>query len=208
MTIDEFKDKWGTKLDPDFDTKQIKLVDKAFSLFDKKFIKNKVKSIMLEDMGGVHGKWSDRKDHKMILNPRIFNFKRKLHHFDKRIPYNLFIIVHELGHCIDHLEKISFGPEWKRISGWKTCDINDKIEKGFKRYIEKRKGREAAGHKKSSWIHKEDAHFCRKYSSRSPREDFADSFSFSVFDILEKFHGKDGKKKEDIIQKVLKQINI
>jgi len=206
MTIEEFKKKWGTKLDPDFKPNQVDLVDKAFSLFDKSFIKNKVKTILLRDMGGVHGKWSDRKNHQMILNPRIFKFKRKLHHFNKRIPYNLFIITHELGHCIDHVEKISFGSEWKRISGWKKCDINEKVDKGFKRYIEKRKGREAAGTKKSNWVHKEEAHFCRKYSSRSPREDFADSFAFSVFNILEKFHGKDGKKKEAIIQSVLSKI--
>jgi len=206
MNIKEFKEKWGTKLDPKFESNQIDLIDEAFSLFDKDFIKGKVKSIVLKDMGGVHGKWSDRKNHQMTINPRIFNFKRLLHHDEQRIPYNLFIIVHELGHCIDHIEKISFESEWKKISKWKTCDIDERVPKGFKRYIEKRKGREEAGHKKSNWIHDESAHFCRKYSSRSPREDFADSFAFSTFGVLEKFHGKDGKKKQEIINRLLKEI--
>lgn len=204
MTKDEFTKKWGTKLDSKFETKQINLVNKAFSLFDKKFIKGKVKKIVLRDLGGVHGRWSERKNHQMTLNPRIFNFKRKIQ--PNNIPYKLFIIVHEIAHCIDHVEKISFQSAWKRISKWEKCDRNKKIPKGFKRYIEKRPGREAAGHKKSNWVHSEDAHFCRKYSSRSPREDFADSFAFEIFGVLDKFHGEDGKKKQKIIQKVLKSV--
>jgi hypothetical protein len=127
----------------------------------------------------------------MTLNPSIFDFKRKF----ENVPYNVFIIVHEIGHCIDYIERISFSKKWQAISGWKKCDINDKIPEGYDRYIEKRKGRESAGHKKSDWIYKEGSNFCRRYSSRNPREDFADSFAFAIFKNDGKFKGEGGKEK-------------
>ena len=65
----------------------------------------------------------------------------------KDIPYKVFVIVHEIGHCVDHLDKVSFSKKWQAISGWKKCDRDKKIPEGYKRYIEKRKGRELAGPK-------------------------------------------------------------
>jgi len=204
--IKDFKKEYGTQLDSKFETEQIELLNRAFSLFHKDFIKNKIPNIKLEDMGGVHGKWEETKSEKfMILNPRIFNYVKEFEDYGKEIPYNLFIIVHELGHCTDHIERISFSKKWQSISGWKKCDIHDKVPYGYERYIEKRKGREAAGHKKSDWIHKKDADFVRRYASRSPREDFADSFAFGVFELWDRFKGEGCEKKMEIIKKVLKK---
>jgi len=73
----------------------------------------------------------------MTLNPRIFNFKRRFKDEDTDIPYALFTVVHEIAHCVYHIEKVSFSKKWQAISGWKKCDINDKIPDGYKRYIKK-----------------------------------------------------------------------
>jgi hypothetical protein len=137
----------------------------------------------------------------MTLNPSIFDFKKEFENGTNDIPYKEFVIVHEIGHCIDHIEKVSFSKSWQAISGWKKCDINDVIPDGYDRYIEKRKGREAAGNKKSGWVYKEGSDFCRKYSSRNPREDFADAFAFAVFKVDSKFKGEGCKKKLDIVKK-------
>ena len=142
----------------------------------------------------------------MTLNPSIFKFKKEFKDGIKDIPYKVFVIVHEIGHCVDHLDKVSFSKKWQAISGWKKCDRDKKIPEGYKRYIEKRKGRELAGPKKSNWVHKEDADFCRNYSSRNPREDFADSFAFAVFKDNEKFKTEGTKEKLVIIKDILNEI--
>jgi hypothetical protein len=206
--IEDFKKEFGTELDDKFEVEQIELLIKAFKFFNEKFIKNKIHKIKLEDLGGVHGKWKDTpKKKNMTLNPSIFKFKKEFENGVDDVPYKLFVIVHEIGHCIDHIEKVSFSKKWQSISGWKKCDRDEVIPKGYDRYIEKRKGREKAGPKKSNWVHKEDADFCRKYSSRNPREDFADSFAFAVFKVWNKFKGEGGKEKLEIVKKVLCEID-
>ena len=206
--IEDFKKDFGTELDEKFSVVQIKLLRKAFGHFNKKFLKNKVQKIMLDDLGGVHGRWHDtpKKKH-MTLNPSIFDFKKEFENGTNDIPYKEFVIVHEIGHCIDHIEKVSFSKSWQAISGWKKCDINDVIPDGYDRYIEKRKGRQVAGNKKSDWVYKEGSDFCRKYSSRNPREDFADAFAFAVFKVDSKFKGECCKKKLEIVKKVICEID-
>ena len=206
--IEKFKKDFGTELDPKFEVDQIKLLRKAFQYFNKKFIKNKIHKIKLEDLGGVHGRWKDTPTKKhMTLNPSIFKFKKEFENGINDIPYQEFVIVHEIGHCVDHVEKVSFSKKWQAISGWKKCDRDEVIPDGYDRYIEKRPGREKAGHKKSNWVYKEGSNFCRKYSSRNPREDFADSFAFAVFKVYTKFKGEGGKEKLDIVKKVLCEID-
>jgi len=206
--IEKFKKDFGTELDPKFEVDQIKLLRKAFQYFNKKFIKNKIHKIKLEDLGGVHGRWKDTPTKKhMTLNPSIFKFKKEFENGINDIPYQEFVIVHEIGHCVDHVEKVSFSKKWQAISGWKKCDRDEVIPDGYDRYIEKRPGREKAGHKKSNWVYKEGSNFCRKYSSRNPREDFADSFAFAVFKVYTKFKGDGGKEKLDIVKKVLCEID-
>lgn len=203
-----FKEKFGTELDKKFETNQIKLIQKAFDMFDLRFIKNKIDKIFLKDLKGIHGRWLDsEKSKEMTLNPAIFKFKKKFENGSKDIPYNLFIIVHEIGHCIDHIEKISSSKEWQAIPGWKELNTRAKVPKKMSRYEEKRTGRERAGSKKSNWIHREDANFCRRYTSRNPKEDFADSFAFGAFGAWDRFTGEDGKKKMDIIKGILKKVN-
>jgi hypothetical protein len=204
--IEDFEKEFGTELDENFEENQIKLLKRAFSLFNKKFIKNKIPLIKLNNtLKGVHGRWEEKgKKSWMELNPKIFNYKKEFEDYGKEIPYNLFIIVHEIGHCTDHVERTSYSKEWQSISGWKKCDINKKIPDGYTRYIEKRTGREIAGPKKSDWIHKEDADFVRRYASRNPREDFADSFAFGVFELWDRFKGKGCKEKMAMIKDVLK----
>lgn len=206
--IDEFKKEYGTELDPKFEVEQIKLLNKAFEKFDKKFIKNKIHKIVLKDLHGVHGRWTDNpKTKQMTLNPSIFEFKKEFENGIKDIPYKLFVLVHEIGHCIDHIEKVSFSKTWQAISGWKRLDRDKEVPEGYARYVEKRKGREIAGPKKSNWIHKIDADFCRKYTSRNPREDFADSFAFGVFGAWDRFKGEGGEKKMAVIKKLLQIID-
>ena len=206
--IEDFKKDFGTELDEKFEVDQIKLLIKCFSFFNKKFIKNKIQKIKLEDLGGVHGKWKDTpKKKQMVLNPSIFKFKKDFENGIHDVPYKIFVIVHEIGHCIDHIEKVSFSKSWQSISGWKRCDRDEVIPKGYVRYIEKRLGRQKDGLKKSNWVHKEDSDFCRKYSSRNPREDFADAFAFAVFKVDSKFKGECCKKKLEIVKKVICEID-
>lgn len=206
--IEDFKNQYGTELDSKLNVNQIKLLKKAFSLFDKKFIKNKIDKIVLKNLGGVHGRWSDKpKIKQMTINPSIFEFDKEFENGTKDIPYKLFVLVHEIGHCIDHIEKVSFSKTWQAISGWKKLDISKKVPEGYVRYKELRKGREIAGPKKSNWIYKEGSDFCRRYSSRNPREDFADSFAFGVFGDWDRFKGEGGEKKMAIIKKLLEIID-
>jgi len=206
--IISFKEKFGTDLDEKFEVSQIKLIEKAFDTFDKKFIKNKIDKIILKDLGGVHGRWHDSEKRKeMTLNPSIFKFKKEFENGVKDVPYKLFVLIHEIGHCIDHIERTSYSKEWQAISGWKRLDRRANVPDGYTRYVEERKGREIAGPKKSNWIHKEDASFCRKYTSRNPREDFADCFAFGVFGAWNRFTGEGGKKKMEIIKKILKKVD-
>lgn len=206
--VDKFNSKWGIELDPKFTMKEIEVISEGLSYYNTKFIKDRIDRIIREDLGGVHGRWKDTPKKKwMTLNPRIFNFKRRFKDEDTDIPYALFTVVHEIAHCIDHIEKISFSKKWQAISGWKKCDINDRIPDGYIRYIEKRPGRKLAGHKKSGWVHKEDADFCRKYTSRNPREDFADSLAFVILGFPEKLKGEGGKKKMEIIKDLLKKVD-
>jgi len=206
--INHFRKKWSIELDPHFTTKEIETISEALSYYNTEFIKGRIQKIIREDLGGVHGRWRNTEKKKwMFLNPTIFNFKRRWKDEDTNIPYAIFTIVHEIAHCIDYLEKISFSKKWQSISGWKKCDINDKIPDGYKRYIEKRPGRKIAGHKKSGWIYKEDAEFCRKYTSRNPREDFADCLAFVILGFSEKLKGEFGKKKMEIIKQLLKKVD-
>ena len=203
-----FKKRWEIELDPHFTTKEIEVISEGLEYYNTKFIKSRIDKIIRKDLGGVHGRWKDTPKHKlMTLNPRIFNFKRRWKDEDTDIPYALFTIVHEIAHCVDHIEKVSFSKKWQAISGWKKCDINDKIPDGYKIYIEKRPGRKIAGHKKSSWVYKEGSDFCRKYTSRNPREDFADCLAFVILGFPEKLKGEGGKKKLEIIKDLLKKVD-
>jgi hypothetical protein len=142
----------------------------------------------------------------MTLNPSIFKFKRKIDGNDD-IPYGLFTIVHEIAHCVDHQLRVSFSREWKAISGWKKLDRRADVPEDYDRYEEKRPGREIAGHKLSNWIHKKEADFIRKYTSRNPREDFADSLAYGALGLWHKFKGEGGEKKMEIIKKILKKVD-
>ncbi len=203
-----FKKRWEIELDPHFTTKEIEVISEGLEYYNTKFIKSRIDRIIRKDLGGVHGRWKNTETKKwMTLNPRIFNFKRRWKDEDTDIPYALFTVVHEIAHCVDYLEKISFSKKWQAISGWKKCDINDRIPEGYKRYIEKRPGRKLAGHKKSGWIYKEGSDFCRKYTSRNPREDFADCLAFVILGFEEKLKGEGGLKKLEIIKQLLKKID-
>jgi hypothetical protein len=205
--IKQFDKEYGIELDEKFEVKHIEMIKKGLSYYNKQFIKNRIDKIIYKDLGGVHGRWHDSPNKKhMTLNPSIFDFKKEFENGVKDVPYNLFVLVHEIGHCIDHIEKVSYSREWKAISGWKKLDRRSNVPEGYARYEEKRKGREIAGHKLSNWIYKEDTDFCRKYTSRNPREDFADSFAHGVFGLWNRFKGETGKKKMEIIKKILKKL--
>ena len=204
--IEDFKEEFGTELDENFTVAQIELLKKAFRHFDKKFLKNKVQKIMLDEIE-VHGRWKDtpKKKH-MTLSPRIFEFTKEFENGIDDIPYKEFIIVHEMGHCIDHIEKVSFSKKWQSISGWKKLEIDKAVPEGYGRFVRKKR-KDSPDPKRSTWIYKEGSKFCRRYSSKSPREDFADSFAFAVFKCHSKFEGDQGKEKLAIVKDVLEQVS-
>jgi len=204
--IGRFKSKWGIELDENFTQREIDIISKGLSYFKTDFIKNRIERIIRKDMGTVRGKWKNTEKKKwMYINPIIFDFKKRWKNDDVNIPYAVFTVVHETAHCIDYLERISFSKEWQSISGFKKCDIHKKIPEGYQRYIERRPGRK--GQKKSEWIHKEDSDFCRKYSSKNPREDFADCLAFTILGLSNKIKGEGGEKKMKIISKLLKKVD-
>ena len=71
----------------------------------------------------------------------------------------------------------------------------------------RKKRKDSPDPKRSAWIYKEGSKFCRRYSSKSPREDFADSFAFAVFKCHSKFEGDQGKEKLAIVKDVLEQVS-
>ena len=155
----------------------------------------------------IPGKEITKDTYNKLSETEKIEFKKEFENGVKDVPYKLFVLVHEIGHCIDHIEKVSYSREWKAISGWKKLDRRANVPEGYVRYEEKRKGREVAGHKLSNWIHKEDADFCRKYTSRNPREDFADCLAFVILGFPEKLKGEWGKKKMEIIKELLKKVD-
>ena len=208
--IEAFKKKYGTEIDPDFSERQIGIIEEAFSYYDTKWIKGKVDKVVLKPMGAVHGKWYDgEKLKQMTLNPSIFDFKRKFKHGDKEIPYPIFTIIHEIAHCIDYQLRISFSKEWQAISGWKKWEREKSPGADYFRYVEKRPGRKTSpeGHKRSPWIHKKDSDFMRKYTSKNPREEFADSLTFAILGFWDKFKGEGGERKKEIVKRVLEKVD-
>jgi hypothetical protein len=103
------------------------------------------------------------------------------------------------------LERGSFSREWKNISGWKKLDRRSNVPEGYARFKRAHEG--VDGYKLSDWIYKRGSNFCRKYSSKNPREDFTDSFAFGVLGIWDKFKGDGGEKKMEFIKKILKKID-
>lgn len=206
--VTRFKRRWDIELDPHFTTKEIEIISQGLEYYNTKFIKSRIDKIIRQDLGAVHGRWKDTDTKKwMTLNPSIFKFKRRWKNDDVNIPYALFTIVHEIAHCVDYIERISFSKEWQAISGWKKCDRDQKVPEGWTRYTETRPGRGKRGKKRSNWIFKIGSDFCRKYTSKNPREDFADSLSFVILGFPEKLQGPGGLKKLEIIKKLLKKVD-
>lgn len=204
--VKSFEKRYDLELPDDITDKQLKDLEESFSYLPKNFVKHHIKKIIFKDLGAVHGRYiQERKKGEIILNPSIFDYKIYFQVAGKKIPAKIFTIVHEVGHMMDHLHGISKTKEWKDLSGWKKLGIDEKVPEGYKRYVEKRKGRvsDIEGHKKSDWVHKEDADFSRHYGSRNPKEDFADLFAFTIFGKEFNFDDK-GQKKVEIIQNLLK----
>jgi hypothetical protein len=130
----------------------------------------------------------------IIINPTIFKNKKYFKIGDEKIPVKYFTIIHEIGHMFDLLKGISDTKKWINLSDWKEVDRNKSTPEGYKRYIEKRKGRDIPGHKKSDWVHGENAEFVRNYASKNPKEDFADTFAFVVLGKEFNFEGNGNKK--------------
>ena len=204
--VNDFEKDFGTQLDPDVTNHQLDVLRRCFERFDRKFIKGKIRRILFKNLGGVRAQWRNE-DRLFRLNPRVFEFKKRFKSGNVEIPYIEFCITHEICHCVDYLKRVSFGDEWRSISGWKKCSIDEDVPEGYFRYVETRPGREKVGNRKSEWISKEGSTFCRKYSSRNPREDFADFLAYAVLKIDGKFDTEQGKRKQEIVKKVLKSVS-
>jgi hypothetical protein len=202
--IKKFEDKYDLSLPEDITDNQLKDLKEAFTYLPKNFIKHHIKNIVFADLGAVHGKYiQEPKKGHIIINPTIFENKKYFKIGDDKVPVKYFTIIHEIGHMFDHLKKISDTKKWINLSHWEEVDINKPTPKGYKRYIEKRKGRDIPGHKKSGWVHDENAEFVRNYASKNPKEDFADTFAFVVLGKEFNFKGN-GNKKIEIIKDYLR----
>lgn len=204
--VESFEKDFGTQMDPDVTRHQLEIIRKCFERFDRKFIKGKIRRILFKDLGGVRAQWRNE-DRLFRLNTRVFEFKKRFNAGGRDIPYIEFCITHEICHCIDYLKRVSFGREWRSISGWKKCGRDEAVPEGYFRYVETRPGRQRAGEKKSDWISKKGSTFCRKYSSRNPREDFADFLAFAVLGIVGDFDTDQGRRKMAIVKSVLKSVS-
>lgn len=199
-----FEEKYDLKLPDNISKQELKDIEDSFSMLPINFIKDHIDKILFKDLGAVHGRFLDKHEHgTIILNPSIFKNKKYFRINGETIPMKYFTIIHEIGHLVDHLKNISDSEEWLKLSGWKELSKNDRVPKGYKRYIEKRIGRNIPGKKKSEWIHKEDSDFVRNYASRNPKEDFADTFAFTVLGKEFDFENG-GEKKIKIIKNILK----
>lgn len=178
-------------------------LEKCLGLFERKFIVNKIDLIDFVRMKS-RGQWEQKKK-TMRINPKIFEYRKRFRFGSVDIPYYEFCIIHEIGHCVDYIKRVSFGSEWRSISGWRKCERDERIPEGYVRYIEKRPGR--TGPKKSDWVSREGSDFCRKYSGKNPKEDFADCLAFAILGLNNQFDSVELKRKFEIVKSVLKTVS-
>jgi len=113
-----------------------------------------------DTLGGVHGQF-DPETGIVTLNPAIFFYANR--------KKAVFTVVHEWCHAWAFSKHGALQRGWIALSRWKKQE--GAAPAGYGRYMEKRSGWTPGP---SEWIYQKDTWFLRKYSTKSPHEDFAD----------------------------------
>jgi len=200
----KFEKKYSIKLDKTIALEYLDVLNKIFNLFDLAYINSIFSKITFLNLGAIHGEY-DPYSKALIINPKIFKYKKHYGTKDNKYPSYIHTIIHEIGHAIDNY-KLSLSPDWLAISDWKKHSIENQVPNEYLRYTEKRIGRTTDNLKldTSDWIYKKNSSFAREYSKKSPMEDFADSFSFVILGFDDKFKGDTGQLKLKYIKNILK----
>ena len=160
-----------------------------------------ISRIEVADLGGKHGSYSPD-DGVLTLSSRLFwgDNVHQMMHIDYEgncpaisEPYcsrALHTVIHEYIHAIGEATGTDTTPRWLALSGWEQTW---KDGQGTGRYYERRPGWGEQGG--SPWRYRKGSWFCREYSSKSPREDYADCGTHIALGWHLLVHEKNGKAK-------------
>ena len=137
-----------------------------------------IAEIGLVDLGAKHGTY-DLDTHALLLSTRLFDgFSHMVPLIDihgndppQTTPCSsraLHTATHECAHAIGVATGLDSTSTWLRLSSWVQAEDTPQ---GTARYTEDRPGWEQGP---SDWRYRAGSWFPRKYSSKSPHEDFAD----------------------------------
>ena len=139
-----------------------------------------ITGVALEDLGSVHGSYSPEEG-LITLSTRLFTGVDawELLTIDQHgmspaqdpvyCSRALHTATHETLHAIGYATGLDGSSAWIALSGWEET-WEDRQSTG--RYFERRPGWGDQGG--SPWAYRKGTWFCREYSSKSPKEDFAD----------------------------------
>lgn len=137
-----------------------------------------------------HGRWENNFA-TMFLNRGVI---------DLEPAESIHLIVHEIGHALDHkLNNISKTQEWLDLSDWTTDPPGiTPVQKSDSDYLHQGKYRRLRIEEKSllsvsEWWYDEDADFVRWYAKRNPQEDFCESFAYYIIGEMNRFKGCEDK---------------
>lgn len=192
----------GVAIDPDLTEDQAKKVVLTFSHLPEEFVKRYLKTLVLANLGAVHGKW-EHEGKTMTINPSVFDMKKYFGggRFITSVPEYVHVLIHELLHSLDTHFSLADSKKWLEISGWKFSP--KKTPDGCARYIENRPGWDKRGPRASRWVYKRGANFVRNYAKKNPYEDYAESACFYTMGLLNSFKGQVGAKKIKFVKKVM-----
>jgi hypothetical protein len=172
---------------------EAKVIFHAFKILPKKLVRDLVNRIEFDPSLGKskhvfpnHGRWEDNFG-TMILNRSVIDLEPN---------ESLHLIIHEIGHALDHkLGDMSKTPAWLELSGW-TLDPpgitpRQKSDRNYLHHGRYRRLRieETGLYSVSEWWYNEDADFVRWYAKRNPQEDFCESFAYYVIEEMDRFKG-------------------
>lgn len=160
-----FKSRYNIILGDGFTYDIAEKMNEVFEKLPKVFFKNELR-IDTKDMEGRYARYLD--DHHLEISPYIFKEDFWITP-ERKVNFGQKVIVHEMGHGLDHLYKFSKSPEWRKISGWSKEPGPNKIRCQYN---------QAGRWKFGKWYHNKDANFISDYARRNPREDFAESFAY------------------------------
>lgn len=146
------------------------------------------------ELDAIHGEYIGKGI--VRLNPKLADSKEIFGPPTNHLTRLEHTVIHEAVHAFGSSDGYDSSPEWLALSGWQQVG-DGPTPHGASRYIEERPGWPPGP---SEWAHDADAYFCRRYSSKSPEEDFADCglWLLAGWDF-----GERGTAKRDYMAKVI-----